>query len=147
MRHVPNALLAAAVALASAKPLHIIQIVADDLGKNDLAIHNGGKTLTPTIDGLIRDGIDLESYYTFKVCAPSRTSLMVGRYPWRTGFYDMDNDGGHCVNSGFVMLPELLKRAANYSTHAVGKWDVGKISRTCTPTARGFDSWLGYYTA
>ena len=136
--------LALIAAAASAKPLHIVQIIADDLGYNDLASANGNKTSTPAIDGLLHDGIRLDAYHTFKVCAPSRTSIMTGRYPWKTGYYDMTDDGNHCVDPRFTMLPQLLK-GAGYATHAIGKWDVGSINKRCTPTDRGFDSFVGYY--
>lgn len=33
------------------------------------------------------------------------------------------------------------------STHALGKWDVGFLAKKCSPTLRGFDTFLGYYTA
>lgn len=138
--------LALIAAAASAKPLHIVQIIADDLGYNDLASANGNKTSTPAIDGLLHDGIRLDAYHTFKVCAPSRTSIMTGRYPWKTGYYDMTDDGNHCVDPRFTMLPQLLK-GAGYATHAIGKWDVGSINKRCTPTDRGFDSFVGYYEA
>ena len=129
----------------TAKP-HIVHIVADDLGYNDLGITNGNKTLTPAIDSLIRGGVWLSSYYTFRVCSPTRASIMTGRYPWGVGFYDMSDDSSHCVDPGFTMTPALLK-AQGYSTHAIGKWDVGYVQRHCLPTYRGFDSFLGYYTA
>merc|ERR1712185_203759 len=45
------------------------------------------------------------------------------------------------------MLGDALKRHAGYSTHAIGKWDIGKIGVDCTATWRGFDSFLGYYSA
>ena len=71
----------AGAASAAPKP-HILQIVADDLGKNDLGIRNGNKTITPAIDNLINEGVTLSAYYTFKLCSPTRASLMTGRYPW-----------------------------------------------------------------
>ena len=136
-----------ALSAAVAKRPHILFIVADDLGRNDLAIYNGNKSKTDNIDGLITSGIALDSYYTFKVCAPSRTSIMTGRYPWNTGYYDMVNDDDHCVDQGYEMLGDKLKKHGNYSTHAIGKWDVGKIGVACTATWRGFDSFMGYYSA
>ena len=69
----------------SANLPHIIFIVADDLGYEDLGFKNGNKTHTPVLDGLIRDGVHMTSYYTFKLCSPTRASLMSGRYPWGIG--------------------------------------------------------------
>lgn len=82
---------------------------------------------------------------TFKVCSPTRASLLTGRYPFNAGFYDMSEDGNHCT-AQFKLLPALLKEQG-YSTHALGKWDVGDIVSKCTPTYSGFDSFLGYYEA
>ena len=51
--------------------------------------------------------------------APTSTSIMSGRYAWRTGFYDMVNDAGHVRNANYSMLPKLL--ASNgYVSHAIG---------------------------
>jgi arylsulfatase I/J len=121
-------------------------IVADDLGYNDLGVTNGGKTITPELDSLIKGGVTLSSYYTFRVCSPTRASIQTGRYPWGIGFYDMSDDSSHCVDSAFKMLPQLMKDEG-YRTHAIGKWDVGMIQRHCLPTYRGYETFLGYYTA
>eukprot|EP00041_Stephanoeca_diplocostata_P016573 m.326588 g.326588 ORF g.326588 m.326588 type:complete len:648 (+) comp20409_c0_seq2:213-2156(+) len=131
--------------LAAAKP-NIVHIVADDLGYNDLGIRNGGKTFTPVIDDLIRNGVTLSSYYTFRVCAPTRASIMTGRYPWGVGYYDMSDDMHHCVDPKYQMTPAVLK-SLGYETHAIGKYDVGFVLRHCLPTYRGFDDFFGYYTA
>lgn len=34
-----------------------------------------------------------------------------------------------------------------YATHAIGKWDVGYVKEHCLPTKRGYETFLGYYTA
>eukprot|EP00052_Salpingoeca_macrocollata_P019248 m.159470 g.159470 ORF g.159470 m.159470 type:complete len:537 (+) comp20908_c0_seq1:1127-2737(+) len=130
----------------AAIPPHIIHIVADDLGYNDLGRFNGGKTVTPNIDALIADGVLLDNFHAWRICAPSRASSMTGRYPFNVGFYNMDQDQNHCADK-YTMLPEVLKMTAGYQTAATGKWDVGFIKSSCTPTERGFDSFLGYYTA
>eukprot|EP01006_Ploeotia_vitrea_P031042 TRINITY_DN63366_c0_g1_i1.p1 TRINITY_DN63366_c0_g1~~TRINITY_DN63366_c0_g1_i1.p1 ORF type:complete len:567 (+),score=65.36 TRINITY_DN63366_c0_g1_i1:53-1753(+) len=131
------------VGTMSAKP-NIVFIVADDLGYNDLGITNGHKTITPNINGLIQDGIELTHYYTYKVCAPSRASIMTGRYPWGIGYFDMH--GPEAPPLDYKLLPQLLK-PHGYNTHAIGKWDLGYWLKQLTPTYRGFDTFAGYYEA
>jgi arylsulfatase A-like enzyme len=87
----------------------------------------------------------LTSYYGFKICSPSRASLMTGRYPFNAGFYGMDMDNNHCIRNS-TLLPQLLKDQG-YSTFALGKYDVGMGKKECTATFHGFDSFYGYYTA
>ena len=41
-----------------------------------LGYANGGKTHTPHIDAAVQQGIKLTAYHTYKVCAPTRASLM-----------------------------------------------------------------------
>ena len=87
----------------------------------------------------------MSTYYTFKICGPSRTSTLTGRYPWGAGSYDMDTDND-ATTTNFTLYPQLL-RNAGYKTAALGKWDVGFMLRNATPTYRGFDTFYGYYLA
>ena len=137
----------ALVGVAASRYPHLVQIVADDLGYNDLGHFNGNKTTTPNLDAHLKSGVFLSNFYAWRVCAPSRASAMSGRYNWGVGFYDMSDDTHHCIEPRFKLLPAALKEQAGYATHAIGKWDVGWIEQHCTPTFRGFDSFLGYYTA
>jgi len=72
-------------------PPNIILIVADDLGWNDLSWHGGGlaggTVPTPNIDALALGGANfINGYSANGTCAPSRASLMSGRYSTRFGF-------------------------------------------------------------
>jgi arylsulfatase A len=67
---------AAAAASSAAAPPMIVQVVADDLGYNDLGFTNNGKTHTPNIDEAVGNGVLLTAYHTYKVCSPTRASLM-----------------------------------------------------------------------
>eukprot|EP00035_Acanthoeca_spectabilis_P002389 m.87295 g.87295 ORF g.87295 m.87295 type:complete len:103 (-) comp11546_c0_seq4:1474-1782(-) len=65
----------ACAAPSATQQKHVLFVVADDLGRNDLSHFNGGLSETPAIDDLLSNGIFLESYYTFKVCSVRRRGL------------------------------------------------------------------------
>lgn len=69
---------------------NIVVILADDLGYNDITLHGGvagGTVPTPNIDAIAHQGARFTNGYSGNAtCAPSRASLMTGRYPNRFGF-------------------------------------------------------------
>lgn len=57
---------------------HIIFIMTDDQGFNDIGYHN--KDIhTPTLDKLAAEGVKLENYYIQPICTPSRSQFITGR--------------------------------------------------------------------
>lgn len=61
-----------------AQPPHIIFIMTDDQGFNDIGYHSSD-IRTPALDKLAADGVKLESYYIQPICTPSRSQLITGR--------------------------------------------------------------------
>ncbi|XP_042860608.1 arylsulfatase B-like [Penaeus japonicus] len=125
---------------------HLILIVADDLGWNDVSWHNP-QVLTPHLENLARGGVILEQSYVQPICTPTRSALLTGRYPFTLGrqhgvLWPKEPTG---LTLKATLLPESLKEVG-YSTHAVGKWHLGFCSWRYTPTRRGFDTFYGYYT-
>ena len=60
------------------KAPHIVMIVADDLGWNDISWHNP-LVKSPNLENLAKSGIILEQYYAQHICTPSRGALLTGR--------------------------------------------------------------------
>lgn len=129
---------------------HILLVVADDMGWNDISYNNDASLTnqveTPQLYELAKAGIILDKFYAFADCTPSRAALLTGAHPLKTGMYldTVAYDSEWSLPLDFHTLPEFL-RDANYSTYMVGKWDIGHFSTKVVPTARGFDSFQGYY--
>ncbi len=66
------------------KQPHILFILADDYGWNDIGYH-GSEIRTPYLDKLAAEGVKLENYYVQPICTPSRSQLLSGRYQIHTG--------------------------------------------------------------
>ena len=63
---------------------NIIVIMADDLGYSDLSCY-GGEIETPNIDRLAEEGLRFTGFKNTARCAPSRASLLTGRYQHSVG--------------------------------------------------------------
>ncbi|MBL8215748.1 MAG: sulfatase [Bryobacterales bacterium] len=146
-----RAFLGAGLAAASAaqaqqprKP-NIIAILADDLGYGDLSCYGNTRHKTPHLDRMAKEGVRFTDFYTpMPFCAPTRSSLLTGRYPFRTGMTgNPAPDAG--LNFGMqtseITLAQALKKQG-YQTLAIGKWHLGH-SGEFLPTRRGFDEYLG----
>ncbi|XP_076450402.1 arylsulfatase B-like [Babylonia areolata] len=131
---------------STAGPPHIVFIIADDLGWNDVEWRNPSMR-TPTLKRLKEEGILLENAYMQKLCSPSRSAIMSGLYPFRTGLQHnvILTRQGVGLPEELTILPQVMKKRG-YATHAVGKWHLGFCKWEYTPTERGFDSFLGYLT-
>lgn len=128
---------------------NVILLLADDLGYGDLACYGHAKFKTPHLDRMAAEGARLLQFNCpAPFCAPTRASLMTGRYPFRCGMVrNPTPDAGPeadavALPAGEVTLAEVL-RAAGYATAMIGKWHLGHKEPSMLPTGRGFDSYFG----
>ncbi|XP_064458135.1 arylsulfatase B-like isoform X1 [Ornithodoros turicata] len=135
-----------ATTAVSSKSPHIIFILADDLGWNDVSYHGCPQIPTGNIDAMAWNGLRLTQYYTQTICSPSRAALMTGRYPIRTGMqhFVLDNREERGLPLDQKLLPEWLAELG-YTNYLVGKWHLGFHKEEYTPTRRGFHHHFGFW--
>jgi arylsulfatase len=124
---------------------NIVLILADNLGWGELGCYGGGSLRgapTPNIDALARQGLRLQNFNVESDCVPTRSALMTGRHPTRTGCLQSVPPGlPQGLAPGEVTLAQLLSERG-YATAHFGKWHLGDVPGRY-PTDRGFDEWYG----
>lgn len=131
---------------ATTKQPHIVLIVADDLGWNDVSWNNP-EIIMPTLDKMARKGVILNASYVQPTCSPSRGALLTGYYPFHIGMQHgiINKYQPKFMPDDKETLPAAL-RNLGYATHMIGKWHLGFCNWNYTPTYRGFDSFYGFYS-
>ena len=74
---------------------NVIIILTDDQGYGDLGVTGNPNVRTPAIDKFAAQSFRFNNFYVSPVCAPTRSSLMTGRYSLRTGVHDTYNGGAN----------------------------------------------------
>ncbi|WP_394561092.1 arylsulfatase [Aquipseudomonas alcaligenes] len=138
-------LLSTPLAHAQSTPPNIVIMLYDNLAYGELGSYGGGALRgaeTPRIDRLAEQGLRLTNFNVEAQCTPSRSALLTGRFPIRSGTYRVPRSG---QPDGLTLwektLAELLS-ARGYATGIWGKWHLGS-SESRFPTHQGFDEWYG----
>ena len=134
-------------AAAESRP-NVVIIFADDLGYGELGCYGHPEFKTPTLDRMAAEGVRLTDFYVpMPYCAPSRATILTGRYPFRHGMVrnpcpdanpQADTLG---LAASEITLGEALQ-SAGYATGCIGKWHLGH-KPSFYPTRNGFDDYLG----
>ncbi|XP_070560404.1 arylsulfatase B-like [Ptychodera flava] len=128
------------------QPPHIILIVVDDWGWDDVSLHGSDQIPTPNIDALAHQGVILHNYYVQPICTPTRGALMTGRHPIHLGLQHDVIYGAqpYGLRLNETIMPQYFHNLG-YTTHMIGKWHLGFFTEDHTPTHRGFETHFGYY--
>lgn len=125
--------------------VNILLVLADNLGWGELGCYGGGAlrgSPTPRIDALAAEGLRFLNFNVESDCVPTRSALMTGRHPIRTGALQSVPAG---LPQGLipweVTLGQLMQ-SRGYATACFGKWHLGDRPGRY-PHERGFDEWYG----
>jgi arylsulfatase A-like enzyme len=92
---------------------------------------------------LANEGIRFNNYNVECQCTPSRSAIMAGRHPVRSGTYCLPppGQGSYGLAPWEYTIAELLSDAG-YATALYGKWHLGEVQGRF-PSDQGFDEWWG----
>ena len=138
---------AAGRAAAQSRKPNVVIIYTDDQGTLDAGCYGSEDIHTPNIDALATRGVRFTQAYAHTVCCPSRSQLLTGRVPQRSGVTNwlsnnpLDENGRNMLVSE-ITLAEVLQKSG-YRTGLAGKWHLG-AKPGHQPLDQGFDEAYGH---
>jgi choline-sulfatase len=121
----------AAPALPAKRP-NFLFIITDQQSLDAISAHGCMDVRTPNIDRLVRGGVSFrESYTTFPLCSPARSSMLTGRMPSETGV----------VRNSISIHPSVPTMGdwfgqQGYESFYTGKWHMREVY---TDAIQGFN--------
>lgn len=120
---------------------NILSILIDDVSFGQMgnrAMNYVMGIKTPRINAFAEEGVSFMRMYTEPSCTPTRTAMLTGRLPVRTGLKEVKVAlVGEGLASEEVTIAEILSKAG-YNTSHIGKWHQGDIEEAY-PHNQGFD--------
>lgn len=137
----------AALEKSSGRKPNILIMLVDDLGWGDTGAYGGGIAIgapTPHIDSLASGGLKLTSTYAQPTCTPTRSAMMTGRLPARTGLTRPILTGESPKVNPWASEKTAagLLSDAGYRTALSGKWHLGELEGF-QPQQVGYDEYFG----
>lgn len=137
-------LLVASFARAQSDKPNIVLVVMDNVGWGEIGCYGGGilrGAETPRLDKLASEGMRFLNFNVESQCVPSRSALMTGRHPIRSGTSKVVWGMLYGLTQWERTMPELFSDVG-YATAMYGKWHLGDTPGRF-PTDQGFDEWYG----
>ena len=144
---ISGAIGAAGRAAAQSRKPNVVIIYTDDQGTLDAGCYGSEDIHTPNIDALAKRGVRFTQAYAHTVCCPSRSQLLTGRVPQRSGVTNwlsnnpLDENGRNMLVSEITLAQVLQK--SGYRTGLAGKWHLG-AKPGHQPLDQGFDEAYGH---
>jgi arylsulfatase len=120
---------------------NIVVFLWDNLGWGEVGCYGGGVLRgapTPRIDGLAAQGLRLLNFNVEAQCTPSRSALLTGRHPIRSGTQTVPVTGGADGLTRWEVTIAQALSDAGYATGMWGKWHLGSDPEQRSPVDFGF---------
>jgi len=121
---------------------NIVFFLWDNLGWGEVGCYGGGVLRgapTPRIDALAAQGLRLLNFNVEAQCTPSRSAILTGRHPIRSGTHTIPITGGpEGLTRWEVSIAQTLSDSG-YATGMWGKWHLGSDPEQRSPVEFGFD--------
>ncbi len=109
---------------------NIVFILLDNVGKDWIRCYGSQENETPNIDRLCYTGMKFRNFYVTPVCSTTRTMLLTGRFPFRTGWHTHHDSaiyGGGFLDWNREITFARVLRDAGYRTCISGKWQINDL--------------------
>jgi arylsulfatase B len=128
-----------------------ILIIADDIGTDYFGFYEDhvDTVNVPNIRSLLSRGVRFKNAMSNPVCSSTRTTILTGRYSFRTGVGNIvgGTGGSGEIDTAEISIPKLLKMYnANIAKANIGKWHLKNTTPTynlMSPQALGYDWFEG----
>jgi arylsulfatase A-like enzyme len=121
---------------------NIVFFFWDNLAWGEVGCYGGGVLRgapTPRIDGLAADRLRLLNFNVEAPCTPSRSAVLTGRHPLRSGTQTVPITGGPDGLTRWEVTIAQALSDAGYATGMWGKWHLGSDPDHRSPVDFGFD--------
>ena len=130
---------------------NVILIIADDLGTDYFGFYEDHQDTVdvPNIRGLLKKGIRFKNATANPVCSATRSTILTGRYGFRTGVGNIvgGTGGSGVLDTAEKSIPKLLKAFnPNIAKANIGKWHLNNpmpVANLQAPLKLGYDHYEG----
>ncbi|MBP0902351.1 sulfatase-like hydrolase/transferase [Mariniflexile gromovii] len=126
----------------ASKAPNILLIIADDMGLDACPGYNLGtvKPNMPNLQAMINSGIRFNNVWSNPTCAPTRATILTGKYGFKTGILKP----GDVLSTTETSLQNYLDKNTNntYNHAVIGKWHLS--NNINHPTEMGVNYYAGF---
>ena len=128
---------------ANNKP-NILLVIADDMGLDACPGYDLGitKPTMPNLESMIHSGVRFNNVWSNPTCSPTRSSIITGKYGFRTGVLKVGDELSTSETSIQQYLDNNL--SVTYNQAVIGKWHLSENINH--PTNMGINYYAGLLT-